>query len=408
MTLVRGCWAIAAQSLYNGHMGVQRDMLYAGRLQAVHSDSGSGERPPAREPFWHKLNHIPRLLNLMKYRKHQQTLDGQEPEQVDYEPIHLHVTPSEMHPVLAAIERRKLESGIPSAKSPTQELTLDNFKFLMEQVPAVRTIEFSGQRDPFCNPDAIRMLAYAHKFNGAESTIYTDGFLLDTVRDELLASPVRTLIVRMHAHRPSAYARMTGEPATRFVTLKDQVVALLAQKKAMRANLEVELQMTVDLHNFRQIPDMIAFADELGADGIRFENYLPSSSGQPSDRTLYLHQKPVVQLLRALEKTLIPVSRLHIVLPVLLSQNMSENRYCLDPFTTVSVDAQFNVSGCSRQQLYRGKVGKVWDEDFWNSEMYRWLRSVHNKKAGTAQSSSHPDVPLPCQVCPRNLSCGPR
>jgi hypothetical protein len=63
------------------------------------------------------------------------------------------------------------------------------------------------------------------------------------------------------------------------------------------------------------------------------------------------------------------------------------------------VDVDMNVSGCPRQLVFNGKVGKIWDEDFWNNEMYKWLRNVHGSGiSGNKQA----DVPKACLTCPNN------
>lgn len=373
-------------------------------------------------PFWNKL---PRILNLARTRL-QLDLGN---EVLDYEPIHLHINPAELHPLAVSrpdvpaitegfspftgqvrmsmpafgqTEGVNLPTEVPAPSLPAmQKLALENFRFLMDQVPAVRTIEFSGKdRDPLENPDLPKMVDYAGRFNGAESTVYTDGLLLGRYTDDLLKCRLHTLVIRMHSHRPSLYALMTNQPLQQFVQIRDNVERLLARKRELKSLLEIELLMTVDIHNYREIPEMIRFCESLGVDGIRFENYLSPEPGKPSDRTLYRHQPNVMKFLDGLKRNELKSTRLMVALPVPLDLDMSAHRNCREAYGTVSVDAEFNVSGCSRQLLPLPAISKIWDEDFFNGAIYKWLRSIH----GTVNTEGgQSEVPEPCRSCPRNM-----
>ncbi len=397
-------------------MGVQRHDINPDFPKAKPIAKDKGNVQEKSGPLWNKL---PQLLNLARYRMK----PGQRDKLLDYEPIHLHISPSEVHPVVAAMAassraHSNTDSGIlqvrPSSRPIFKEMAIENFKFLMEQVPTVRTIEFSGKSDPFLNADLIRMVNYAHQFNGAQSIIHTEGFMLNLFADEILKSNLHTLVVHLQADRPSAYSRLTSNPLTRFVTIRDNILRLVKRKRELNGKVNVELNLLVDVHNFRDIPDMIRFAEEMGVDSIRFENYMPSDPSIWSDRTLYNHQQPVVRFLETMRKTLLREVKLtSIMLPLLLDEDMSEHRYCPDPFSTVSVDSEFNVSGCSRQLLYRGRMSKIWDEDFWNNDMYQWLRHVHQPPnvgplptgSVTNAPKEQEAVPAPCLRCPKNLPC---
>jgi MoaA/NifB/PqqE/SkfB family radical SAM enzyme len=360
-------------------------------------------------PFWNKL---PRLLNMARSRMNAQ----QRGHVLDYEPIHLHVNPAETHPLLQqskadscsqvlAQSKDQATPAVEPVKQPPQRLAVDNFRFLLEQVPAVRTIEFSGaNRDPLENSDLLKMVDYARKFNGAESTIYTDGLLLPSLIDPILKSRLNVLSIRMHAHRPSEYALLTQNPPTRFVALRDNVALLAARKKTLASKVHIELCMTVDIHNFRDMPEMIRFAEEIGVDGVRFENYLSDGGSTRSDRTLYTNQIPVDRFLDQLKQVVISACQLRITLPVPLDPDMSDHRYCVEPYTTVSVDAEFNVSVCSRQLLQPKGGQKIWDPDFFNSCMYKWSRGIYGRNGWETERS---EVPEPCRSCPRNMPALP-
>lgn len=341
---------------------------------------------------------MPQFLNLARYTF--QSL--QQDNVLDYDPFYLHVTPAEVHPL---VPKGNAPSRIEASVSCMmgQKIGLESFRFLLDQLPSVLSIEFSGQtRDPFENPELLQMVDAAFRFNGAESTIYTDGLLLGHYIDEIVKSRLHTVVINMVAHRPSTYGLMSGKPLSQFVSILKNVEALIERKKFYRSKMAVELRMSVDVHNFQDIPAMIQFAQDLGADGIHFENYVTPDGGEKSDRSLYGHNSHIVQYLKELSQLYKSDENFVIRMPRLLEYDMSEHRHCKDAFNTVSVDSEFNVSACSRHLLLYGPLGKIWDEDFFNNPMYQWLRNIYSTNIDPYFA---PDVPLACQGCPRNLPC---
>jgi radical SAM protein with 4Fe4S-binding SPASM domain len=74
---------------------------------------------------------------------------------------------------------------------------------------------------------------------------------------------------------------------------------------------------------------------------------------------------------------------------------MSQHRTCADPHKRVAIDGDCNVSACTRWLLLDGKMGKVWEPDFWKNDRFEWLRGVHSPH-------SQQSVPRSCQNCPHN------
>jgi hypothetical protein len=347
-------------------------------------------KPVKSGPFW---NRLPQLLNLARYR----VLSNQQDAVLDYEPLHLRVNPFELQPQLA------LSATEMSDEKPSR-LDKETFRFLLEQVPSIRTIEFSCQKaDPLEMPDLFRWIDYAYQFNGAESTVITEGWYLASRMNDILNSRLSTLVIRIGAHRPSQYFQMTGRPIQHFMTLKNAIEELVWRKKKENPFLDLELVMRVDVHNYREMPDMIVFAENLGVQGLRIESYYAPDLDPLLDRTLFSDMPPVVRFLQWMTQTVLPVSSVSIALPALLDRDMRQHRHCVDAYSTVSVDAELNVSGCSRQLLSYPNQGKIWDENFFNNPMYQWMRAIHCTTASTEPQQS---VPLPCQSCTRNLPRG--
>lgn len=349
------------------------------------------QKPAKSVPFW---NRLPQLLNLARYRSVSAASEKRPESRLDYEPIHLCINPLELHPLPG-----KEQHALSPAEADTQ-WSADTFQFLLEQVPSVQTVSFfCKQADPLAFPGLFRLIDQAYRFNGAKSTVYSQGWHLTSLMSEIMTSRLDRLVISMQAHRPSQYSLMTGRPLAHFVALRDQVHELVEQKRRSGHPLKIEISMLVDIHNFGEIPDMIRYAETLGISCIHFENLGADNAQTAGPRTIFSDCRPIVNYLEDLARTHLPNAKVKVVLPMIPERVPPQNRYCQDAYSTVSVDAHLNVSGCSRQLLSHEHQGKIWDEDFFNNPMYQWLRSVH---CGQQTIQDLPEVPHPCRNCPNN------
>jgi len=347
-----------------------------------------------KKGFWAWWQHIPSLLNVWEYHKQL----SQESETLNYEPIHLHIS---MKSAPASVAGRAPEQNDPGLTQVLgQTLTPEHFRFLLEQVPAIRTLVFSGPPDPFRNQHLMELVNLAYKFNQTETTIYTSGHRLQSWAESILQSPLACLVVQLSAHKPSEYWRLTGRDPSEFVRTQQQLKGFLERKKAANSSLVVDICLTVDIHNYKTMPEMLAYALELGMDGVRFENFQPEHG---SDRSLYRQQAPVVRFLKRMHAEKLMVSPLHVTLPTLLDKDMSKHRHCREAYTTVSVDVDFNLYPCSHHLKSPVESGKAWDPDFWNNDMYQWLRNIHGPIGNNTQPVTQLPVPELCQHCPMNM-----
>jgi MoaA/NifB/PqqE/SkfB family radical SAM enzyme len=337
------------------------------------------------------FNRLPRLINDLRFR----WMPPKSPV-VGHEPIHLQVfTNALMRPYDFVPEGlAAMLAELNNAKA----LELDTFKFTLEQIPTIQTIEFSGWGEPLLVPDLFQMIQHAQNFNGARAVVVSNGLLSERYLDALFAATLEALIIRLHAHKPSTYWLMTGHPPAEYVDLKEALSGLIRQRARRRANLRIEVQLTVDTQTYTQIPEMIRFAEEMGVEGIRFNNFQSYIPEQDAYRTLFREQADILRFLNTLREE---DYRIRVQLPPLLDSNLKGFRNCRDPFTSVGVDGSCHISPCTRQLIHFQEKGNVWDPDFWNNGQYQWLRSVHQSDAST-------EIPSACQGCPNNLPIPPR
>lgn len=319
-------------------------------------------------------------------------------EVVDYRPIHLNVATN-----TTCTQTCKMCYGHSTElrqnffnQTSSKEMDLETFSFVMSQIPTVQTVCFSGWGEPFLNGQIFEMVNFAFQYNGAESEIITNGLLIENRMEAILSSQLHTLVVSINGHTAEDYTAMTGMPSDHFKVVLENIKKLVHEKKKdtkRQRPIQVVLSFILDTENYVKVPEMIRFAQDLRVDGVVFENYLHPDPTVKSERSIFSDNIEVRTFLERIRPTFLAIK---VTLPRFLDREMEHHRNCQDAFTSVSVDGDCNISACSRQLLFNGKMGKVWEPDFWNNDLYQWLRGVHG--------THHYEVPRPCQNCPNN--CG--
>lgn len=318
-------------------------------------------------------------------------------ETLQYRPVHLNVytnTTCTLACKMCYGHSAEVDKNFFS-QSMTREMDLATFELVLNHVPTVQSVCFSGWGEPFLNAQIFDMVQAAYAFNGARSRIVTNGLLIENRLDALMASPLDTLVVSLNGVNPESYERMTGMPPENFVTAYGNVEKLVGAVRYHRGKkLKILLSFVVDRENFMLMPQMLEIAKKLGVQGVVFENFAGPDPNTRSERTLCSDETEVWAILAQLRSL---QGDLEVTLPVLLDRNMENHRFCQDAFTSVGVDGDCTISACSKQYLYHGKMGKIWETDFWNNQMFQWLRGVHGGPG------KHP-VPRPCQHCTNNCA----
>ncbi len=342
------------------------------------------------------LGRFAQLLNWIHYELLQdKNANGSyKPKAIEPVNLHIFIPEEESQPTRFHLGQAKvaLRSSFNKTELPTK-LDLETFKFILSQVPAIQTIEFSGWGEPFNNPDIFKMIHYARQSRNIDCHVISHGDFNNHLLKSLFTSGLSHLTINSIAHKPSAFSATTKRNPAEFMTIEKTIEQLLLVRQHYPGSqLFVEIAMVVDLMSLGQIPDMITYAEKLGVDAIRFENYLGNNPEEQSLQTVISSYKKAERFLKQIEAQ--PYS-VQVTLPALLDPDMTEHRFCEDPHTTVSIDEALYISPCSRHLVFNELTHNIWDQDFWNNDQYQWLRSRHNAGGDT--------VPKACQFCPKNL-----
>jgi MoaA/NifB/PqqE/SkfB family radical SAM enzyme len=154
-----------------------------------------------------------------------------------------------------------------SPQEGARQLSLDEFRGLVAQMPDLQRAVMQGIGEPLLNRDLAAMIAYL-KQRGVYVVFNTNAVLLTRRRQiELIQSGLDELRVSIDGSTPETYTTVRGIPAF------DRVVANVADMIATRRELgvshpRVSLWVTALRDNLPELPGVIDLAAKLGVDEV--------------------------------------------------------------------------------------------------------------------------------------------
>jgi MoaA/NifB/PqqE/SkfB family radical SAM enzyme len=174
-----------------------------------------------------------------------------------------------------------------SPQEAARQLSLDEFKRLVRQLPDLQRAVLQGIGEPLLNRDLAPMIAHL-KSRGVFVVFNTNAALLTRRRQvELIESGLDELRVSLDSSTPETYLKVRGIPAF------DRVVANLGEmvstRRALRARSpRISIWMTGLRENLHELPAVIDLAGRLGVDEVYLQRMVYWGEGlATSDQSIY-------------------------------------------------------------------------------------------------------------------------
>ncbi len=330
------------------------------------------------------------MLNLFKYRC------GKKQSVVNWDPIFITTyltTRCNLSCDMCLTHSREFSNRY--GQKPIKDMDFDLFKQILNRYKNAIKVYLIGNGEPLLNKDLFRMIEYASTVMKMNVDVSSNGIILREYIEEILNSPLKYFNVSVNGHNPEEFNRMTGMPPELFDVISNNTAELVKQKQAKGAKLKVSISIILDQGNYRDLNDMICFAENLGVDEVTFFHFLPSPAKgyTAEERCLFSDDSDVVEVFSAANSVRSRI-RTTVMLPPLLEREMTSNKYCCLPFNSITVDGEGNVGGCSCQLLDNTGNGKFYDKDVWNNGYFQEMR----------KRFMDPEFPLlePCTWCYSN------
>ena len=154
-----------------------------------------------------------------------------------------------------------------SPQESARQLSLDEFKALVAQLPDLKRAVLQGIGEPLLNRDLSAMIAHLAQ-RGVYSVFNTNAALLTRRRQvELIDSGLDELRVSLDSSTPETYLKVRGIPA--FERVVANVAEMVRTRNAHGSSKpRISIWMTALRENLRELPAIIDLAASLGVDEV--------------------------------------------------------------------------------------------------------------------------------------------
>jgi len=289
---------------------------------------------------------------------------------------------------------------------PARDLTLDEFRIILDQFPAVERLVLHGIGEPLLNPDLAGMIRHARQAQPESVILFNSNAIsLDETRQmALIDAGLDEYRISCDAVTAGTYAAIRGVDA--FDTVVENVSAFAGRLQGY-ARPRLSLWFTAMRENLRELPALVDLAARTGVPEVYVQRLVFFEQGLAEEsQSLYrrLRDEEEALLAAATAKAetlgiLFRASGLGTPQESLAGASDATQPWagCHRPWTTTYITANGNVLPCCISPFstrdYAGLIaGNVWETPFaeiWNGERYLARRAA----LGT-------DQPLhPCELC---------
>lgn len=266
------------------------------------------------------------------------------------------------------------------------DMSYEKFVRVINKFRQVCGLALSGG-EPFLNRDIFTMIKYADKHK-IEVEILTNGTIIHDLLDQIITSPLSLLNISLDANDSSEYRKMRGGSKRLFDTIIENIRNLVERRNESNSALTLQVSFICTKSNYGGIPDKVKLSEDLGVDIVVFDNLIPF--GIPSfleDQCLYDDDSGVMEVIESVKK---PDTKLTIIMPTLYKRKIVE-RNCIEPFLSLTIDGDGNISTCCMIAPHRNHGNVFHDKNVWNNVTYQRIRRILMDKS----------LPLPnfCRTC---------
>jgi len=275
-------------------------------------------------------------------------------------------------------------------KGGINRLSINQFKYILNELPELKEIMILGRGESFINPDIYKMLEIG-KEKSIKFSIITNGVLLTEENIKKIPDNVWQIIVSIDCPIADKYEKIRGGEL-------NVVIENIKKLKKVKKDIYVLINVVVMEDGIEDLPKFADFAKDIGANGINLLHliaYNETLDKKHGDNFKNLKQKIDELKASAKEKNIEIIGR-----PLL-----QKTTPCVAPWLTPKIFLNGDCYPCCtmgiiapiRKEYYQGvaidapqyqyKMGNIFNDDFkkiWNGKDYRLLRGVIGKSRNSA------------------------
>lgn len=244
---------------------------------------------------------------------------------------------------------------------------------LENAIKYAHSINLTGFGEPLLYPRLKEVIGFIARINPKKELIQitTNGTLLSEKIAAYVQGNLRSLTISLNAARPETYGRDTknGDFPRTLSNVRKFFSALSAENRE-----KVSLHFVASAKNFREIPDYVLLADDLGIKTISIGHYLVGRSDE-FQHSLFLIKNEFAETVKRARSLGRKKGISVFVQRQFFHEKLGNFKHCDAPFAECLIDENGGVLPCCFLGGYR--IGNVFQESFesiWFGEKYRQLR----------------------------------
>jgi len=158
------------------------------------------------------------------------------------------------------------------------DLGRDEFRRILDQLPALEKLQLSGFGEPFLHPELPEMIADAAERGIAVSVNTNSTVLTAELAERVVASGVERIKLSLDSAVPDEFLRIRGVPLERVC----EKIKLLVEAKRRSGGEKpiLSLNVVVQVENVLHLDRFFPLAEQLGVDALRFKAVLGFRAAQ--------------------------------------------------------------------------------------------------------------------------------
>lgn len=184
-------------------------------------------------------------------------------------------------------------------REPLRDLTLDEFRALVDQVPSLRRVVLHGVGEPLLNRDLVRMIDHLKHRDEPPHVLFNSNAILlsKELQGTLIDAGLDEFRISTDAAHRELYARIRGVDA--FEQMVDNVRAFAQRIRHLGRGPRLSLWFTALRENLDELLDLMRLAHHLGLDEVYVQRLVYYGQG------LALQQQAPFRAMQAAEDALL-------------------------------------------------------------------------------------------------------
>jgi MoaA/NifB/PqqE/SkfB family radical SAM enzyme len=270
------------------------------------------------------------------------------------------------------------------------DLSLENFKKILDKLPKTERLHLQGQGEPLLNAD-LDIMARLARQSGMSVGLSTNASLLNKSKaTKLFAAGINRLNFSIDTLDPELFQKTRPGPQLDRILQNIEVTVLERERQGI-ADLHLSVTVVGKPSTIHSLPDVVNWAASLKMDSVLLQNvnYDFQYDRTINDRILEM-DIPKYNEYTAIAQRIAEKKGLKLLLPSLTS---GEKIQCGWPYQGCNITWDGYITLCCLQpdpDIYRfGNIFQEGFEEIWNNKLYRQFRKSFAK--GTA---------VLCSKCP--------